>query len=100
MRLGALLYPRSRVLRQHSANLHVAMVVFNCSYLRKPWRMAMPTDNSRTYQATISIGKACAQCRLSHQAAKGSTLRMALCAPSSQVVHLLPYPWRSLIQQR
>ena len=34
MRLGALLYPRSRVLRQHSAIPYVALVV--CSYLSLP----------------------------------------------------------------
>ena len=53
MRLGALLYPRSRVLRQHSANLYVALVVF--SYLRRPCRMAIPMAISNVYQASVSI---------------------------------------------
>ncbi len=98
MRLGALLYSRSRALYQQSAIPYVALVVF--SYLRMPWSMAMPMHSSSTYHATINMMPACVQCLSSRQVATGNILRMARYVPSNPAVHQWVCPWRSLVRQR
>ena len=72
MRLGAPLYPRSRV---NTNRVQFPMWPWLYSvlenYRRKPWMAAMPTDSSRTYQAMISMmWQADARCLSGRQVAR------------------------------
>jgi hypothetical protein len=68
--------------------------VVRISYLRKPLMMAMPTDNSRTYQATISMMLSAVLLLLNPQAAKCSTLHGGARLTANVPVPVKFGPWR------
>jgi hypothetical protein len=78
MRLGALHYPASTVCIPAEFNplrgpwLYLVVV----SYLRKPWIMAMPSDSSSTYHATISMMLSAVLLLLSPRVSRCSTPRV------------------------